>query len=345
MRVAFVGVKRKYQELPEDYQDAFTRYHLELPWYYASGGMEVIVTTPDFTTGPKFMDDPRGILWHVEEKHFNDLFDDHSRNFKYDVVVHWRKWFPEFYRPEAINVINCQDHSFSPEWKATVVKAYAEKKLYGILCFPKWHKQNLYNELNGAIDGARLIDGLTLGVDTDIYAPAPDKDPYQLLWSSDPGRGLQQMLRVFAQLRVLDRRFHLNVCWPDYCQFAPTFNDPTITWHGNVPNGPALWGLFNKCGVLAYPSTFKEPSSRAHRQAMAAGSMVFYPPNMGTPSDLIVDGQTGFVKPVAEWPVQIFRQVIEGGWKQIGDNARRYAISENWAVQAQRFRQYFEAII
>jgi hypothetical protein len=351
VRVAFVGVKRKYQELPDEYRLFFTQFHLELPYYFARDGkMDVTVTTVDYDRDPisllpkidlKKIDDLEtdieyGTLRHVEERRWNSPV---------DVVVHWRKWFPEFYRPEAINVINCQDHSFSPEWKGTVIRAYAEKKLHGILCFPKWHKRNIYNELGGNLDGASLIDGLTLGVDTEVYAPSPDKDPYQLLWASDPGRGLQQCLEMFMRLYVLDNRFRLNICWPDYCQPPNIPQHPGIKVMGNVPNGMVLRELFNRCGILPYASTFMEPSSRAHRQAMAAGSLVLYPPGMGTPSDLIENGRTGIVERPEKWHITIFRSVVEGWWKELGDNARQYAISENWAVQANRFREYFERII
>lgn len=351
MRVAFVGVKRKYQELPASYRNVFTKTHLELPYYFArDGGMDVTVTTVDYHDTPRSLFPSVGIdeidslkesvsygtLFHVLESDYV------RRGVKFDVVVHWRKWFPEFYRPDAINVINCQDHSFGKEWQDSASSAFAEGKLYGVLCFPTWHKRNLLRECPW-LPEERAIDGLTLGVDTDIYRPHPEKDPYELLWASDPGRGLYQMTQIFAQLHAIDKRFRLNVCWPDYCNFAPSGPMSGVTWRGNVANGPELQELFNKSGVLAYPSTFREPSSRAHRQAMAAGSLVLYPPGMGSPSELIVDGRTGVVSDPRTWASSILYLVTSGEWRRIGAAAREYAVSENWAVQAQRFRRFFEA--
>ena len=345
MIVAFVGVKRKYQELPENYRDKFTQYHLELPYYFARfGGNKVTVTTVDYgdVGGVVFTDSMHGLLQHVTEDDFksNALL----TAAPYDVVVHWRKWFPELYRPEAINVINCQDHSFSEEWKREVREAYGEGKLYGILCFPKWHKGNLLRELGGFMNPDRAIDGLTLGVDTDIYHPIEAKDPYQLLWASDPGRGLYGALQLAHKLFTIDKRFRLNVCYPDYVT-AQRVSHPAVIWHGNVSNGERLFRLFNECGVLPYTSNFMEPSSRAHRQAMAAGSMVLYPPNMGTPSDLIQSGKTGIVELPQFWASTISKAVESGNWKKLGAAAREYAISENWAVQARRFNEYFQKVL
>lgn len=334
MKVAFVGVKRKYQELAPEYRAAFTQYHLELPYYYAKyGENDVTVTTVDY-------DHKDSLFGKWDDVHEPTLNLQQESGFvlskeKFDVVVHWRKWFPELYRPEAINVINCQDHSFSPEWKESVRQAMNEGKLRGILCFPKWHKQNLHNETGIPLD--RLYDGVTLGVDTDVYKPALVKDPFQMLWASDPGRGLVDAIQFAVRLWQQDKRFHLEVCYPDYVKGMSSISHPAIRFHRNLDNGPKLWELFNSSGILPYTSTFMEPSSRAHRQAQAAGSLVLYPPGRGTPSELIESGKTGVVAPIHTWEKTIRDLVETGEWKKYGEQARELAVSENWSVQAERF--------
>jgi hypothetical protein len=74
---------------------------------------------------------------------------------------------------------------------------------------------------------------------------------------------------------------------------------------------------------------------------MAAGSVVLYPPDMGTPSRLIETGLTGIVEPIHVWSDVINTMVKTGRWEEIGHNARQLALSENWAVQAQRFHRFF----
>lgn len=335
MRIAFVGIKRLYKEMPESYRDSFDQYHLELPYYYAKAGNDVHIVTVDSVREMRSVGS--GTLSRVTEDWFK------KTELKYDVVIHWRKWFPDLYKPGAVNVINCQDHSFSNEWIDTVRKAKWNEQLYGILCFPHWHKQEIIDTTGFAKN--RLLDGVTLGVDTDVYKPIEDKDPYQLLWASDPGRGFQRIVPIVLELFRRDKRYRLNVCYPDYVKNFPPIVHPAFVWHGSVPNGGQLQELFNKCGVLPYPSTFKEPSSRAHRQAQAAGSLVLYPPAMGTPSDLIGDDQNGIVSDPAGWADIIHHKVVSGDWRRLGKNARELALSENWDVQAARFNKLFESII
>lgn len=345
MRVAFVGVKRKYKELSPEYRDFFNQFHIEVPYYYARDGQNsVILTTIDYDdvennrpSGVEFDGGGQLIMWPEEN------FRQTSGDADLDVVVHWRKWHEDLYCPGAINVINCQDHSFSQEWLATTRKAFVEKKLYGILCFPTWHKRNTHRETGIPLD--RLLDGVTLGVDTDIYKPVATKDRYQMLWASDPGRGLQGAIMLAIRLWQVDKRFRLHVCHPDYAQNVQRVNHPAIEWRGNVPNGPELWKLFNETGVLPYTSTFVEPSSRAHRQAQSAGSLVFYPPNMGTPSETIQQAVTGVVTDPASWLELIVQTVASGEYDRVSTAARQFALSENWAVQAHRFNKLFERIL
>jgi hypothetical protein len=340
MRIVFVGITRNYHELPESYRDDFNQYHLELPYYYAAyGPNDIDIATVDYEDSQL----------HIKEGSLCCTFDDRVKHWinigQYQLVVHWRKWFPEFYSERALHVINCQDHSFSPEWKRSVIEAFKAGHLYGILCFPTWHKENLYRELEGNIPMNRLIDGVTLGVDTDIYKPDwSRKDPFQMLWASDPGRGLSHALSLAIELYRRDKRFKLVVCHPDYVRGITPIQHPAIDWRGNVPNGPELWDLFNTSGVLPYTSTFMEPSSRAHRQGQAAGCLVLYPPDKGSPSHLIKDG-TGIVAPISQWTDIIYREVTSGGWMTYGYAAREFALLENWQIQAKRFTLLFEEIV
>lgn len=336
MKIAFVGISRKYQELVPEYRDFFNQYHLELPYYYAfEGRNDVTIVTPDLNDvmlGGFY--EKEGTLRCVT----NDVFLDDE---KYDVVIHWRKWIHGVAHKGKLNLINCQDQGFSMDWLEQVNGA---KELDGILCFPKWHSANTARELGWQQDDKRILYGVTLGVDTNIYKPT-SKDPYKMLWASDPGRGLDGAIRLAKRLHSFDSRFKLHICYPDYCKKPEHVADPALVWEGNVSNGPVLWDLFNTSGILPYTSTFMEPSSRAHRQAQASGALVLYPPNRGTPSELIESDRDGIVSDPIGWDRKILQLVLSGRWKEIGDNARKLAVSENWSIQASRFNQLMEKLL
>jgi hypothetical protein len=327
--------------MPAGYWPTFVRYHLELPFYFGKHAPihvdivhpEPIAYREEFESG--------GSITCITERDYRD----HPAR-SYDVIVHWRKWFDDLYDPFARNVLLSQDHSYSSEWKSAVSCAFKGERLDGILVFPTWHRENVAWELRGIVPDSRLYEGMTLGVDTEVYRPGT-KDPHSLLWASDPGRGLGDLIGPFLRLWQRDRRFHLTVTYPDYVRpealspFSSFLRHPGVRHLTGVRNGPALWDLFNTAGFLPYSSNFMEPSSRCHRQAMAAGCVVLYPPDMGTPSRLIESGMTGIVDPVSLWPDVIASMVSSGRREEVGHNARQFALSEDWAVQARRFHGFF----
>jgi len=343
MRAAFVGVKRSPSDMPSGYWSTFVRYHLELPWYYARHApIQVDLVHPEpIAYSEDFSTDGGGSIRCVTEQEYRE-----GIPYSYDVVVHWRRWFDDLYDGLSRNVVLSQDHSYDAKWLSEVREASSVGDLDGILVFPTWHRENVARELAGFLPESRLYEGLTLGVDTDVYRPVA-KDPHHLLWASDPGRGLEALINPFMRLWDRDRRFRLTVTYPDYvrpesvARFSHFLSHPGVRHLPGLRNGPILWDLFNSAGVLPYSSTFLEPSSRCHRQAMAAGCMVMYPPDMGSPSRLIEDGLTGVVAPPSVWSEVIPTLVSSGRWQELGHNARAFALSENWAVQAQRFHRFF----
>ena len=344
MKIAFVGIKRSPSGMPEGYWPTFVRYHLELPWYYSRyAPIDVDIVHPEpIEYHEDFTSDGGGSIRCVTESDHRECIHGH-----YDAIIHWRRWHDDLSDQLSRNILLSQDHSYDDRWKSQVSNAFRIGLLDGILVFPTWHRENTRRELHGIIPDSRLYEGMTLGVDTNVYLPGI-KDPFSLLWASDPGRGLGELINPFLRLWQMDRRYRLTVTYPDYVRpeslalYASFLRHPGVTHLQGVRNGPALWDLFNRAAYLPYSSTFLEPSSRCHRQAMAAGCVVLYPPNAGTPSHLIESGLTGIVEPVSLWPDVIHSLNVTGRDAEIGHNARQYALSENWAVQARRFHRFIK---
>lgn len=341
MRVAFVGIEKDWKQLEkDDYVFNFVKYHLELPWYYSVHGCNDVDVVSDYETSFIPTTDKIGSVNQCRV-----VTPETFLKRDYDVVIHWRKWFEHLYKEGAINVINSQDHSYGHEWLNAVEKASHENRLRGILCFPTWHERRLKEELSYLNFSPRLLSGVTLGVDTQIYCPA-EKERHRMLWASDPGRGLQGAIEVAVKLFQRDKSFRLHVCWPDYVSKGTLVSHPAIVNHLYVKNGTRLWSMFNRSAFVPYTSQFMEPSSRTHRQGMAAGCVVLYPPDRGTPSELLTDGVDGFVRPVDEW-VDIIYDLSRDGkrFDEVSRAARDHAVRENWKVQAQRFNELFEELI
>lgn len=342
MRVAFVGMGRNSQTIPRGYLYNFVRYHLELPYYYSRHPeIDVTLTFQDDLEGRDDEIDFDGYLDREDCVGKLELCNELALDATFDVVIHWRKWHDHLYRPGATNVLLSQDHSYGRDWMRDVKKATREGKLAAILVFPTWHERNTSWELTQSLGNEipTLLRGLTLGVDTDIFYPG-EADPFNLLWASDPGRGLDSLIPVFMQLYNMDRRFKLHVTWPDYVKdtsrWEQFLSSPGVVRVGQIPNDEKLWKLFRSCGVLPYASSFKEPSSRCHRQAMACGALVLYPPDMGSPSELLANGD-GIVSDPKTWARTIYDAVVGGSWETYGAAAAKTAHDERWAVQTKRF--------
>lgn len=341
MKIAFVGIVKDWEQLKKNsYIESFIKYHLELPWYYAEYGNNHVTVVATNNLNFEF-NTSRVRLIHQDTFLKEDTH--------YDVVVHWRKWFDELYKEDSINVINSQDHSFGEEWHIKVQNALSGKKLYGITCFPGWHENQISNEVKEFHKGQiflepKMLPGMTLGVDTEIYKPT-NKNPFQLLWASDPGRGVEGAIKLAIELFQKNKSFRLHVCWPDYYKGNVPVKHPAIVNHNNLLNGQELWDLFNMTSYVPYTATFREPSSRVHRQAMAAGALILYPPNMGTPSELITK-DVGVVADIGQWKDIILHYVNnKTAYDTITKNAVQLAYNERWEVQAKRFTDYFNGVI
>lgn len=366
MRVAFVGIKRPFLPIPEEIGISiatFVKYHLEIPWYYSfDGDHHCYVSTVDAGEADPAVDPADGTDYEYEMARYDsdwacydrgvylvreDWLKGQREHYSWramDVVVHWRSWQQWAYDacPDSLHLMQTCDHSYSPEWIAAVKGALASGQLGRIICFDTWHVRNTMRELDVGWDA--VLTNLHLGVDTRTYRPL-EKDPFQLLWASDPGRGLAGCLEVFNHLYRRDRRYHLHITYPDYVKQKVSVSHPAVHVHHNMRNGQELWDLFATSAFVPYTCVFPEPSSRVHRQAQAAGCCLLYPPDMGSPSELIISGRTGVIprdlegKPVDAigWANGIDMLRRDEEYRRIGREARLFALTEDWSVQAERF--------
>jgi glycosyltransferase involved in cell wall biosynthesis len=328
LRVAFVGVERKYNELDPSYVWAFTHFHLEIPWYFAESGIDIVLTTPDYN-------EPQTSVGHGSLEHVSESVFKFSGGFGVkDAVVHWRKWRDDLSIDGVPNFVHLCDFNYGVSFVETMRSAAQKPCFAGVFAFRGWHKEQIEREM--PFLSGRVITDIALGVDPELYRPT-QKDRFKMLWASDPGRGLEGVVKLAGDLWKRDRRYKLHVCYPDYVKAPFSLSHPAIVVHRNLRNGPELGDLFNTSSFVPYTSTFPEPSSRVHTQGQAAGCVVLYPPNVGSPSSMIVDGETGYVRDVTSW-ADLIQGMDDETFQRVSRGARDHSLTQRWGVRATQFK-------
>lgn len=118
-------------------------------------------------------------------------------------------------------------------------------------------------------------------------APAQQRTPNKLVYTSTPYRGLAHLIPIFPKIRaeVPEAELHVFSSMKVYeatgatnshadRQFEPTFRKleqlPGVTLHGSVKQA-ALAQQLSSSSLFVYPNTFEETSCIAAIEAMAAG--------------------------------------------------------------------------
>jgi glycosyltransferase involved in cell wall biosynthesis len=76
----------------------------------------------------------------------------------------------------------------------------------------RWHKDrfhNLYPEITGDKQYCRLTNGINY--DRYLISPMPERNPYKVIYSSSPDRGLHHLLRIWPQVRACEPKAELHV--------------------------------------------------------------------------------------------------------------------------------------
>lgn len=126
----------------------------------------------------------------------------------------------------------------------------------------------------------------------------PRRDPYRLVYTSHPGKGLAAAIGVLRELRRRDRRFHLHVfgsarLWGQQ-EAAPPAEDGLV-YHGLTGQARMARALLG-AGVSLNLQAREEPLPLAAIEAMRAGCVVLASPVGGYP-EIVRHGENGFLVP------------------------------------------------
>jgi glycosyltransferase involved in cell wall biosynthesis len=136
-----------------------------------------------------------------------------------------------------------------------------------------------------AADGTRSWPGL-----------APRRDPYRLVYSSHPSKGLEAAIGVLRVLRQRDSRYHLHVyggarLWGQEESAPPA--EEGLVYHG-LTGQARLARALSRAGISLNLQAREEPLPLAAIEAMRAGCVVLASPVGGYP-EIITHGHNGFL--------------------------------------------------
>lgn len=126
-------------------------------------------------------------------------------------------------------------------------------------------------------DLARRVEG---------EGPPAARDPYKLVYTSSPDRGLPTLLKIFRRAREQEPRLtlaaaygwdNIEKCKGKYWENVrrecdDLMRQPGVTWLGRLGQG-ALYREFLSAGLWVYPSTFTETSCISCMEAQALGAV------------------------------------------------------------------------
>lgn len=123
-----------------------------------------------------------------------------------------------------------------------------------------------------------------------------DRDPFQLIYSSHPSKGLQAAVELLEKLRRRDGRFHLEVfggaeLW-GRSEELPSLPE-SVTFHGMVGQ-IELANHLQRSSFSIQLQTRQEPGALAIPDAQRAGAIVIASP-VGVYPELIQDGSSGLL--------------------------------------------------
>lgn len=141
------------------------------------------------------------------------------------------------------------------------------------------------------------------GIESDYFRRGvlswlPRRDPYRLVYTSHPAKGLDAAIGVMRLLRVADPRFELHVfggtqLWG--MQEQPPDPEPGLVYHGLVGQSQLAREL-RLAGISIHLQAIREAFGIGMAEAMAAGSIPVASP-VGAYTELIESGSNGFLIP------------------------------------------------
>lgn len=197
----------------------------------------------------------------------------------------------------------------------------------------------------------------------ELFNSEIERDPFRLVYSSTPYRGLSFLLPIFKELkkRIPEVELHIFSGMAVYDEegaireererpynvlYEKLRSTPGITLHGNVRQDQLAIEL-QRSRLMAYPNSFEETSCIAAIEALAAGCPIVTSrlgalPETVAESGIFIDGSPN----TPEYQMQFVRAVEnilrdENAWGQLHQRALNKSLSTTWDCIARALTEKF----
>jgi glycosyltransferase involved in cell wall biosynthesis len=167
-----------------------------------------------------------------------------------------------------------------------------------VLVKSQWQAQYFSKTLGIPVDKFRVVYN---GVPLEHYqGPAPARQRFRLVYASQARRGLDVLLRLFAQIRASVPESELHIFGMEYRKAGVPYHlagavQPGLHWRGSLSKS-ALARELRAASLMAYPCNFKETFCTAVAEAQAAGLPVVTSA-LAALTERVADSIDGFLIP------------------------------------------------
>lgn len=197
----------------------------------------------------------------------------------------------------------------------------------------------------------------------ELFNTEVERNPYRLIYSSTPYRGLSLLLPIFKELkkRIPEVELHIFSGMAVYDETGTTRDEnerpykvlyeklattPGITLHGNVLQDQLAIEL-QRSRLMTYPNTFEETSCIAAIESLAAGCPIITSRQGALPetiadSGILIDGSPTS----SEYQIKFVRAVEnilrdENAWRQLHQRAMKKSLTTTWDYIAHSLSEKF----
>lgn len=276
----------------------------------------------------------------------------------YDALISIRDWIPLFYQVNAKKRFFWTGDSYDQFPNFGLGDQRVVQRIDGLLAVSAWQAGELCRRSGFPIEKSFLLKN---GIELSAFEGAEKRNPFRLIYSSTPYRGLEHIPLLFGTLKKIypELEIHLFSGFQVYDQNTPPAFEallealqkmPGVHLHGNCLQAQLAREMM-KSSILFYPCHFEETSCITAMEAMAAGCVPLttrlgaLPETIGD-AGVLVEGPIQDAKSKEAF-VKAAHELLQSPplWQEYSDRAKKRASEMSWSQVAERFEGIVQGVL